>query len=183
MKRYRIVWLLGCAGVAFIIIGILCFANPLRTYVDLVRFSGLALLIKGLLLQLASSYAHITFKREKQSMRIESTVDFGFGILLIFNPFLSFIVYPLLIGSWILLVGIIKMVVALLLKKNMGGWSFIFVIGILSCVAAILIIYMPLHQANDITKIIGAFCILMGSIMIFDAIKFRRMNNTLNLLY
>ncbi|HEY4935796.1 MAG TPA: DUF308 domain-containing protein [Puia sp.] len=183
MKKYRTVLLLGLVGIAFISIGMLCFVSPLNAYVHLVRFSGVALLINGLVLQLASSYAHLTFKKEKQSMRIESIVDFGFGILLIFNPFLTFIVYPLLIGSWILLVGIIKIIVSLLVKKYISGWSFILIIGILSCVAAIVIIYMPLHQASDITKIIGVFCVLMGLILIFDAIRFRRMNKSANLLY
>ena len=183
MKKYSTVWLLVIAGMVFISIGIFCYMNPLNAYVNLVKFSGVILLINGLVLQLASSYAHLSFKKEKQSMRIESIVDFGFGILLIFNPFLTFIVYPLLIGSWILLVGINKIIVSLLVKKYVSGWSFILIIGILSCVAAIVIIYMPLHQAADITKIIGAFCVLMGLILIFDAIRFRRMNRSVNLLY
>jgi len=157
--------------------------DPLNAYVNLVRFSGIVLLMNGLVLQWASSYVHVTFKREKQSMRIESIVDFGFGIILIFNQLLAFIVYPLLFGSCIFLVGIIKIVVALLAKKNNSGWSFILIIGILSCISAIVIIYMPLHQASDITKIIGVFCVLMGLILIFDSIRFRRLNKFENLLY
>jgi uncharacterized membrane protein HdeD (DUF308 family) len=183
MKKNRTALLLGIAGTAFISIGIFCMIDPLKAYVNLVRFSGTVLLVNGLVLQLASSYVHVTFRREKQSMRIESIVDFGFGILLIFNPFLTFIVYPLLFGSCIFLVGIIKIVVSLLAKKSNSGWSFILIIGILSCISAIVIIYMPLHQASDITKIIGVFCILMGLVLIFDSIRFRRLNKFENLLY
>lgn len=183
MKKNKSALLIGIAGIAFILIGIFCMVDPLNAYVNLVRFSGIALLINGLVLQWASSYVHITFKREKQSMRIESIIEFGFGIILIFNPFLTFIVYPLLFGSCIFLVGIIKIVVSLLAKKNNSGWSFIFIIGIFSCISSIVIIYMPLHQASDITKIIGVFCILMGLILIFDSIRLRRMNKFENLLY
>jgi uncharacterized membrane protein HdeD (DUF308 family) len=183
MKKDKTSLLIGIAGAAFILIGIFCMADPLHAYVNLVRFSGTVLLINGLVLQWASSYVHVTFKREKQSMRIESIVDFGFGIILIFNPFLTFIVYPLLFGSCIFLVGIIKIVVSLLARKNNSSWSFILIIGILSCISAIVIIYMPLHQASDITKIIGVFCVLMGLILIFDSIRFRRMNKFENLLY
>ena len=183
MKKNRTTLLLTLAGITFISIGIFCMADPLNAYVNLVRFSGIVLLMNGLVLQWASSYVHVTFKREKQSMRIESIVDFGFGIILIFNQLLAFIVYPLLFGSCIFLVGIIKIVVALLAKKNNSGWSFILIIGILSCISAIVIIYMPLHQASDITKIIGVFCVLMGLILIFDSIRFRRLNKFENLLY
>jgi uncharacterized membrane protein HdeD (DUF308 family) len=183
MKKNRTTLLLTLAGITFISIGIFCMVDPLNAYVNLVRFSGIVLLINGLVLQWASSYVHVTFKREKQSMRIESIVDFAFGIILIFNPFLTFIVYPLLFGSCIFLVGIIKIVVALLAKKSNSGWSFILIIGILSCISAIVIIYMPLHQASDITKIIGVFCVLMGLILIFDSIRFRRLNKFENLLF
>ncbi|HEV3222909.1 MAG TPA: DUF308 domain-containing protein [Puia sp.] len=183
MKKNRTALLLDIAGVAFISIGIFCFVSPLNAYVNLVRFSGAVLLINGLVLQVASSKVHLTFRREKQSMRIESIVDFGFGILLVFNPFLTFIVYPLLFGSCIFILGIIKIVVSLLAKKNNTGWSFILIIGILSCVAAIVIIYMPLHKASDITKIIGVFCVLMGLVLILDSIRFRQMNKFVNLLY
>ncbi len=175
--------ILSIAGTALISFGIFCFANPLKAYVNLVRFSGVILLINGLVLQVASSFIHITFKMEKQSMRIESIVDFGFGILLVFNPFLTFIVYPLIFGSCIFLVGIIKIAVSLLAKKNNSSWFFILIIGILSCISALVIIYMPLHQASDITKIIGLFLILMGVALIFDSIRFRRMNKFENLLY
>ena len=183
MKKNRTTLLLTLAGITFISIGIFCMVDPLNAYVNLVRFSGIVLLMNGLVLQWASSYVHVTFKREKQSMRIESIVDFGFGIILIFNQLLAFIVFPFLFGSCIFLVGIIKIVVALLAKKNNSGWSFILIIGILSCISAIVIIYMPLHQASDITKIIGVFCVLMGLILIFDSIRFRRLNKFANLLY
>ena len=183
MKKYRTVWLLGIAGLVFILVGIFCFFNALNAYVNLSKFSGIALLLKGLVLQLASSYAHITFKKEKQSMRLESVVDFGFGILLVFNPFLTFFAYPLLIGAWIFLVGIIKIAVSLTVRNYIRGWLFILVIGILCCIGAMVIIYLPLHQANEMTKIIGTFSVLMGSILIFDATKFRLMNKSVNLVY
>jgi uncharacterized membrane protein HdeD (DUF308 family) len=183
MKKDRTTLLLSIAGIAFISVGIFCFADPLNAYINLVRFSGVVLLLNGLVLQLASSYIHPTFNKEKQSMRIESVVDFGFGILLIFNPFLTFIIYPLLFGSCIFLVGIIKIVVSFLAKKNNSSWWFILIIGILSCISAIVIIYMPSHHASDITKMIGVFCGLMGLILIFDSIRFRRMNKFENLLY
>ncbi|HXB30657.1 MAG TPA: DUF308 domain-containing protein [Puia sp.] len=183
MKKDKTALLIGIAGAAFILIGIFCLVDPLNAYVNLVRFSGAVLLVNGVVLQLASSYIHVTFKMEKQSMRIESIVDFGFGIILIFNPFLAFIVYPLLFGACIFSVGIIKIIVSLLAKKNNSGWSFILIIGILSCISAIVIIYMPLHHASDVTKIIGVFCMLMGLVLIIDSIRFWRMKKFENLLY
>jgi len=183
MKRLKSSWLLFAAGIIFILLGLYCFLNPLSAYVELVRFSGVVLLINGFILQVASTSAHISFNKEKRSMQAEGIVDFIFGILLIFNPFLTFIVYPLLIGCWILLVGIIKIITSLLVKRQMDGWAFILVVGILSVAFALLIFYAPLNQANDITKILGAFFICLGSVLIYDSIKMRKMHETINLLF
>jgi uncharacterized membrane protein HdeD (DUF308 family) len=183
MQKIKSSRLLVLAGIIFVLTGIFCLLTPLRAYVNLVRFSGIVLLINGILLQMASSYAHMSFAREKISMRIESIVDFIFGILLIFNPFLTFILFPLLIGCWILFKGVIKIIVSLLLRKQIGGWRFIFAVGILAVVFAWMIIFAPLTRANDITKIIGAFFICLGSVLIYDSIKLRRMHETVNLLF
>ncbi|HCL82348.1 MAG TPA: hypothetical protein DIC22_00165 [Chitinophagaceae bacterium] len=183
MKRIKSSRLLSMVGILFVIIGIVCLVNPLWAYVELVRFSGLALLLNGIVLQVSSSSAHITFNREKRIMRIESIADFIFGILLLFNPFMTFILYPLLIGSWILCVGIIKIIASLLVKKQIRGWVFILVHGMLSCIFAIAIIYSPSTRAIDITLIIGVFFLSLGSVLIYDAIRLKRMHETVDLLF
>jgi len=183
MNKIKSSRLLVIAGIFFILTGIFCLLSPLRTYVALVRFSGIALLLNGIVLQVASSYAHMSFAKEKISMRIDSIVDMIFGILLIFNPFMTFILFPLLIGGWILCKGVIKIFVSLLLRKQISGWSFILGLGIISLVFALLIIYAPLNRSNDITKIIGAFFICLGAVLIYDSIKLRRMHETINLLF
>src|ERR1700685_2734556 len=103
MKKFKPRWLLGIVGIILIIIGLFSFMNALYTYVKLVRFSGIALLVIGVVLQVSSASAHISFRIEKKSMLVESITDYIFGILLIFNPFLTFIVYPILISGWILI--------------------------------------------------------------------------------
>ena len=183
MKKLKSSQLLGMSGVLFILTGFFCFINPLHAYVELVRFSGLALLLNGFVLQVASSSAHINFILEKRIMRIESIVDFIFGILLIFNPFMTFILYPLVIGSWILCVGIVKIIVSIMVKKQIRGWVFILVIGLLSLVFALAIIYSPSSRATDITILIGAFFIILGSVLIFDSFRLKRMHETIDLLF
>jgi uncharacterized membrane protein HdeD (DUF308 family) len=170
-------------GIIFVLIGIFCFLSPLHAYVNLVRYSGIIILAGGIVLQFASSYAHTSFAREKSGMRIESILDLIFGIILIFNPFMTFILFPFVIGWWILLKGIIKIIISLSLRKQIGGWLFILFTGILSLVFALLIIYAPQNKADDIIKVIGAFFICMGIVFIYDSVKLRRMHETINLLF
>ena len=183
MKKIKSSTLLAIVGIFFVLTGLFCFLDPLRAYVNLVKFAGVGLLLSGLVLQVVSSYAHMSFVREKTSMRIESIVDFIFGILLVFNLFMTYILFPLVIGCWILLKGLIKIIISILFRKQISGWVFILGVGVLSVVFALLIINAHLNQTNDITKIIGAFFICLGTVLIYDTYKLRRMHETINLLF
>src|SRR5579862_1220256 len=102
MKKLKASKILLITAIVFVLIGLFCFIDPLKAYVYLVKFSGLVLLLNGIVLQIASSSTHISFTSEKRSMRLESILDFIFGFLLVFNPFMTFVLYPMLIGYWIL---------------------------------------------------------------------------------
>lgn len=175
--------LLVIAGVVFILLGLFCFFDPLTAYVYLVKYSGLVLFLKGIVLQIASSSAHISFTSEKRSMRIESIIDFVFGLLLLFNPFMTFILYPMLIGYWILCFGIVKILISLLIRNKLRGWLFILAIGVLAVAFAIGIINAPSSRAKDITLVIGAFFVILGSVLLYDARKLKRMHETADLLF
>ena len=183
LKKIKASRLLAIAGMFFALTGLFCLLNPLVAYVYLVKYSGLALLVNGLILQVASSTAHLSFASEKRSMRLESIFDFIFGLLLLFNPFMTFVLYPLLIGYWILGIGIIKIVVSILMRKKIRGWLFILVLGLLSTGFAIGILNSPSTRANDITLIIGAFFIVLGSVLLYDSIKLKRMHETIDMLF
>jgi len=183
MKKWKASWLLIAAGILFFLTGLFCLISPLVAYVYLVKFSGLALLLNGIVLQVASSTAHLSFASEKRSMRIESILDFIFGILLLFNPFMTFILYPVLIGYWILFMGILKVIVSLLVRNKIRGWLFVFALGILSILFAFGIIFSPSTRAKDVAVIIGVFFILLGAVLFYDSVKLKRMHETIDLLF
>ena len=183
MKKIKASGLLVIAATVFILTGLFCFVDPLKAYVYLVKFSGLVLLLNGVVLQIASSSTHVSFTSEKRSLRIESIVDFIFGMLLLFNPFMTFILYPMLIGYWILCFGLIKIGVSLLVRKKVRGWLFVLVIGLLAIAFAIGIINAPSTRAKDITLIIGAFFVILGAVLLYDSIRLKRMHETVDLLF
>lgn len=169
------------AGMIFLGIGIFAFINPLSSYIKLVKFTGIGLLLNGVSLVAISFTCKSSFQ-EKKWLQAESILDFTFGILLIFNPLLSFIVFPYLIGPWILCMGILKIVASLTLKKIIRGWMFILVVGILSVIFGVLIIYNPFAKANGITTLLGIFGLIMGILYVFDSFRFRKSEDTLNMM-
>jgi len=115
-------------------------------------------------------------------MQAESIVDALFGILLLFNPLLSFIVFPFLIGRWILCAGLLKVAIAVTSTKRIRGWGYILAIGILSCVFGLRIMYVPYFRADGVTILLGAFGLMAGALTIFDAYRFRNSGDTLDMM-
>jgi uncharacterized membrane protein HdeD (DUF308 family) len=183
MKKFKTWWLLSTAGIVFIAFGIFSFLNPWSAYVKVIKCSGITLLLNGFLLMLASSLTNVKWKREKKWMVAESIIDLFFGSLLIFNPFLTVIALPFLIGYWILSIGIIKIITSLLLKRVIRGWGFIFTLGVLACAFGLLIICFNFDKDSDIIEFFGIFGLMMGVLILFDSFRFRNREETLNMMF
>ncbi|OJW54247.1 MAG: hypothetical protein BGO55_11090 [Sphingobacteriales bacterium 50-39] len=168
-------------GVVFLIIGVMAFARPLASYVKLAKYAGAGLLINGILLQ-AVIVVNKRYPRENRWMQIESILDFLFSLLLFINPLLSFILLDYLIGIWILLVGILKILAALSLRSVVRGWRFILLVGILSAIFGGTLLYSPFVRAEGITWLIGAFGTIMGCLYILDGFYFRKREDTLDMM-
>ncbi|HMH21980.1 MAG TPA: DUF308 domain-containing protein [Puia sp.] len=183
MKGSKIWWLLIMAGSILVAIGVYAFLAPLHAYLKLVKFAGFGLLFNGLFLMLVCSTNKSCAVKERNWILAESAVDFAFGILLVFNPLLSFIVFPFLIGPWILCIGILKIIASLSLKKTVRGWIVIFLVGIISAIFGLLIINNPFATSEGITILLGTFGLLLGGLNIFDSFRFRKKDETLSMMF
>jgi len=168
-------------GVVFLVIGVMAFTRPLSSYVKLAKYTGAGLLLNGILLQ-AVTVVNKRYPRENRWMQAESVLDFLFALLLLFNPLLSFILLPYLIGIWILLVGVLKIFAALYLRRVVRGWKFILLVGLLSAVFGMGLLSSSFARAEGITILIGAFATIMGILYILDAFYFRKREDTLDLM-
>ena len=182
MKKLKTWWFLLMAGSVLIVAGIYSLVAPLATYTRLAKYSGYILLLNGLLLAVVSALDS-SCKKEKKWISLEGIVDLSFAVILLFNPIFTFIAYPFIIGYWILLLGVLKILAALALIRQLKGWGFILATGVLATVFGWLIVNLPLEKADNITTLIGLFGLTMGALAIFDAWRFRKISDTLNLLF
>jgi uncharacterized membrane protein HdeD (DUF308 family) len=182
MKKIKTWWLLLIAGLTLIFIGTFSFIDPLDAYSKVVRYSGYILLLNGSLLSIVS-VLHNACKMERRWLFIESVVDFSFAIILLFNPIFTFIAYSFIIGYWILIMGIIKILASFTLVNQVKGWGFILLTGFLATTFGFLIVNLPLEKADNFTSLMGFFCLTMGTLTVFDAFRFRKLEDALNLFF
>ena len=189
MRKNNSIWiLLMTIGIVFLVIGVLAFTRPLSSYVKLAKYTGAGLFLNGILLQtviVVNKYpgkAPSKYPRESGWMQVESVLHFLFALILLFNPLLSFILLPYIIGIWILLVGALKILAALYLRNVLKGWKFILLVGALSAAFGIGLLSSEFARAEGITILIGTFATIMGGLYVLDAFYYRKREDTLDMM-
>lgn len=180
-KNFATWGLLFIAGVIFLSVGILAFIDPLSSYVKLTKFAGVGLLLNGGLLT-ATIIVRPMRSRERNWLQAESILHLFFGILFLLNPLLAFIALPYFIGSWLFLVGILKIMAAISLRHKIRGWPYVLFIGVVFGTFGFLLLFSPFARATSITLLIGGFGIIMGGLYIIDSFRFRRMEDTMDMM-
>ena len=181
IKKFPTWWLLLATGIVFFGVGIFAFVDPLNSYLKLVKFTGIALLLNGGIL-LAMVIVNTKYPNERKWMQAESIVHLFFGVLFFLNPLLAFIALPYFIGAWMLIVGVFKIFAAVSFRQFVRGWLLILVAGVLFVLFGALLLFIPLPKANDITILLGAFGLIMGSLYIIDSYRYRKMKDALDML-
>jgi uncharacterized membrane protein HdeD (DUF308 family) len=168
IKQYG--WLLiSCGGIVLVIAGIACFVNPLTSYLRLVRYAGLGMLVNSVMLMTLSLLLHLG-KAEKRWMIAKSLLDLFFALILCYNPLLTFIAFPLLAGFLILCSGLLKTAAALLItSRNVRPVSMI--TGLLFLVFGILLMRATFRSDIDINIILGLFGSALGSLYLFYSLS------------
>jgi len=82
-----------------------------------------------------------------------------------------------------LMVGILKILAAIALRKLILGRGFIMAAGLLSTLFGSLLLFSPFARASSITFLIGAFGVIMGSLYIIDALRYRRRPDNVDVMF
>lgn len=180
-KKFTSWGLLFIAGVIFVSIGILAFINPLSSYVKLTKFAGFGLLLNGGLL-LMMMMLHPGASGESKWLQVEAAVHLFFGLLFVFNPLLAFIALPYFIGSWMLLIGLLKILFVIVQNRIVGGKGFVLAAGMLSTLFGALLLFSPFAKAGIITFLLGGFGLLMGALYIIDALRYRNSEQNVEIM-
>ncbi len=182
MRKNNSIWiLLMTIGIVFLVIGVLAFTRPLSSYVKLAKYTGAGLFLNGILLQTVI-VGNRKYPKESGWMQVESVLHFLFALILLFNPLLSFILLPYIIGIWILLVGALKIMAALYLRKVLKGWKFILLVGALSAAFGVGLLTSQFARAEGITLLIGSFATIMGGLYVLDAFYYRKREDMLDMM-
>jgi uncharacterized membrane protein HdeD (DUF308 family) len=163
-KTSTLRWLLALRGALLIAFGLVALFYPGMTILGLVYFFAVLAIINGII-----AIAHF-FGEKNGIYLLEGAVGIILGILVIFYPGITAVVFTWLITIWLFVVGLMIFVAGVTSPKG-APKAFPIITGILLVGLALFLIVQPVWlQAVNILYVIGGFTLLSGIMLVLFSV-------------
>jgi uncharacterized membrane protein HdeD (DUF308 family) len=151
-------WLLLLVGLLSIVAGVIVLAKPSNSLATLAVISGIFVLVDSIFELLAALGGRTEHRGPAAVLGVLGTV---IGILLIRHPVHGVLAIALLVGIWLVAIGVVRLVWALALEHRL--WNI--VVALIEVVAGIVIVSSPHIGFATLALLVGISFILNGIAM------------------
>jgi uncharacterized membrane protein HdeD (DUF308 family) len=165
-------------GIASLVFGILALINPGLTIGVLVMIFGIYSIIDGLV----ALWAGITNNspgRNRGLTILHGIVGILAGLFCLIWPALAALYFVILIGLWYIVTGVVELVEAIALRKEIDNEIWLGLAGLASIVLGAAIIFFPKAGALSILWLIAVLAIIAGVSLIMLAFRLRGLGKKL----
>src|SRR5213078_192286 len=153
LKRHW--WVPVIRGIAAIVFGIIAFAYPGLTVATLVLFFGAWVLIDGVF-RVVGAIGGRASDPEWGFHLIIGIIGIIIAFLTFHAPAITALALVIYIAAWALMIGVTEIVVAIRLRREIRGEWFLILMGIVSLIFAIMLLWNPLPGALALVWLIGS---------------------------
>ncbi len=165
-------WLLLLRGIAAIVFGVLAFVWPGLTLVTLILFYGAFALVDGVI-ALVAAFTGGAKPLPTWWLVIVGLLGIAAGIATFAMPGITAIVLILFMGGWALAHGILEIIGAIRLRKEIDNeWMLIFS-GVVSVLFGLIVLIAPGAGALGLVWAIAAYSIVFGISFVALALRLR----------
>ena len=159
-------WFLVINGIIAILFGLLLLLFTQKIILSMIFFSGLALLVGGLCFLFIAIY-HLRKDRNVIMQIFQSIFTIAVGLIIMLFQKQSLYMFFILLGIWAIIVGVVQIVILIDVRNNLSNKKIILFNGLLTAALGIILIIEREEIPVLLTKIVGAFAILFGIVMIY----------------
>ncbi len=165
-------WAIALRGAFAILFGVLTFLTPGVTITTLVILFSAYMTVDGVCAIVAGVKA--AGRHERWGLLIlEGVANIVTGLVALFLPALTVIVFVYLVAGWSIVSGLFMTVAAFKLDLDHGRWL-LALAGIVSVVFGILLAIAPLAAAVVLTLWLGAYALVFGATLLMLSFKLRQ---------
>lgn len=169
-------WVLAVRGVFAILFGVVAWVWPGITVVVLVVLFGAYALVDGLIA--VTQAVRGTSGAPRGMLLLAGAAGIALGIVALAWPGITAFVLLMLIAAWAVATGVLEIVAAIALRRELQGeWAYALT-GAVSVLFGILLFVWPASGAVAVAWLIGLFAILFGAAMVGAAFRLRRLAGT-----
>jgi uncharacterized membrane protein HdeD (DUF308 family) len=162
-------WALALRGLVAVLFGLLTFILPGITLVTLVLLFGAYALADGIF----NVIAFFRVASHQWALLVEGVIGIIAGILTFALPAITAIVLLYLIAFWAIFTGIFEIIAGIRLRKAITNEWLLLVMGVLSVLFGVLILFAPGAGALAIVLWIGAYALVFGVFLLALAFRLR----------
>jgi uncharacterized membrane protein HdeD (DUF308 family) len=165
-------WVLLLRGILAILFGVAAYAWPGLTLATLVLFFAAFVFLDGIF----DVYHAFSGRQEKENwwlLLIEGLLGIALGILTWMRPGVTTVVLLLYIAFWAIMTGILRVVMAIRLRKEIEGEWLLILSGLAGVAFGVIVMARPGAGALALLWLIGAWAIVVGVFLVTLAFKVR----------
>ena len=166
-------WAIALRGLAAIIFGILAFVMPGVTLAVLVLLFGAYALVDGIF-NIVAAVSGRSGQRSWWMVLLEGLVSVAAGLVTFFMPGLTALTLVYVISAWAIITGVLEVVAAIRLRKEITNEWWLAASGVLSIVFGALVAIAPGAGALALIFWIGAYAVVFGAMLVALGFRLRR---------
>jgi uncharacterized membrane protein HdeD (DUF308 family) len=168
-------WLLLLRGIAAVVFGVLAIIWPGITLLALAYLFAAYALVDGVCALGAAIFGHTGGMVPRWWLAVVGVIGVVAGLLALAWPGLTALFLLLLIASWAIVIGVLEIVGAIHLRKEIEGEWWLIVSGALSIAFGVIMFAQPGAGALALVWVIGIYAILAGASLIALAYRLKNL--------
>ena len=166
-------WAIALRGVAAIILGVLTFVLPGLSLIALILMFGAYAIVEGIL-NVVAAVRRRPVEGSRWLLLLEGLVSIAAGIVTFALPGLTALVLLYLIAAWAIVTGVLEIIAAVRVRKQIAGEFWLILSGVLSVVFGAFLMIAPGAGALALVLWIGAYAVVFGALLLGLAFRLRR---------
>ena len=168
-------WLVALRGLLAILFGLIAFVWPGVTWLALILLFGVYAIVDGIF-AMVSGVIRSRYSSRWWVFLLEGLISLAAGVIVLLQPELAGLALVIVIAIWAVLTGILEIVAAIRLRREIRNEWMLGFAGFLSIVLGILMLLQPAAGGLVITLMIGSYALIFGILLVALGFRLRRFN-------